>query len=185
MKNAWAFTLDGHVFYVLSDVGGETLVYDVRTGHWHHWYTGAATLWNMYRGVMWRGEVIAADASLGKIWTVDPYSMLDEEATQIQRVVTGFMPFRGRRSVRQGSLRLTVSLGYPTADPATVAMRFSDDEEESWSILHSRILVAEDFDQVLRFRSLGRIRAPGRVWEITDTGGFVRIEGADADVEGA
>jgi hypothetical protein len=63
-------------------------------------------------------------------------------------------------------------------------MRFSDDEGQTWSSVYSRVLIADDFDQPLRFRSLGRIRSPGRLWEISDRGGLVLIEGADADLEG-
>ena len=182
---AWAFVLDGHIFYVLDDVDGNTVVCDMRTGQWHHWYTGDSPgLWNMHRGIMWEGRAIAADAQLPKIWEVDPHSMLDEESIEISRVVTAFQALRGRASARVGSFRLTADVGEPTTVDAEVHLRFSDDEGQTWSSVHVRVLEIGNTDQPLRFRSLGRLRAPGRIWEISDKGGFVLIEGADADVEG-
>lgn len=182
---AWAFTLDGHIFYVMDDVAGQTLVCDMRTGQWHHWYTGAdPALWNMQSGIMWNGVAIAADLTTNKIWEVDPHSMRDEETIEITRVVTAFQAVRGRASARIGSFRLTASVGEPSLVGAVVHLRFSDDEGESWSPVYERVLSVGDFSQPLRFRSLGRIRAPGRIWEVSDQGGLLLIEGADADIEG-
>lgn len=182
---AWAFVLDGHVFYVLNDVDEQTYVCDMATGQWHHWYTGDTPgRWNMYAGIMWNGRAIAGDGSLGKIWEVEPDSMLDEGVHEIQRAVTAFAPIRGRASVRQGSLRVTASMGDPTAAPAKLLLRFSDDEGETWSPTYERTLEEDAFGQVLRYRSLGRMRAPGRIWELSDKGGLVRIEGVDSDMEG-
>lgn len=185
MTPAWAFVFDGHIFYVLNDVNGNTMICDLRTGQWHHWYTGVvAGKWNMYRGVVWKGRVLAADELTNEIWEADPHSFLDEAATDIKRVVTAFESVRGKGSVRQGSLRISASVGFPTLVGATLQMRFSDNEGQSWSPTYSRTLVSGDFNQELRFRSLGRLREPGRIWEISDTGGVVTIEAADADLEG-
>lgn len=182
---AWAFIFDGHIFYVLDDANGITLVCDLRTGQWHHWYTGPVPgVWNMRRGMMWNGRVLAADVASSEIWELDPHSTKDEESIEISHVVTAFQPVRGKASVRVGSFRLTADVGEPSLEDAEVKLRFSDDEGQSWSATHVRVLAANDFDQVLRFRSLGRMRAPGRVWEVSDTGGSVLIEGADSDMEG-
>lgn len=182
---AWAFTMDGHIFYVMDDVDGDTLVCDLRTGQWHHWYTGTVPgVWSMHNGMMWNGRVLASDAVTGQIWEVDPHSMRDEDTTEISRVVTAFHSLRGRSSARVGSFRLTASVGEPSLDAAQVSVRFSDDEGQTWGALYTRALETDNFAQVLRFRSLGRLRAPGRIWEVSDRGGLVLIEGADADIEG-
>lgn len=185
MTPAWAFVLDGHIFYVLNDVSGRTVVCDMRTGQWHHWYTGAVPgKWNMFRGFMWRGRPLAVDEVSSKVWEVDPNAFLDEGVQHILRVVTGFQAVRGKASMRQGSLRLTASVGEPDLVGAVVSMRFSDNEGVAWSTPQTRVLAAGDYAQPLRFRSLGRLRAPGRIWEISDQGGLVTIEGADSDMEG-
>lgn len=181
----WAFVLDGHTFYVMDDVSGMTLVCDLSTQQWHHWYTGNdATVWGMLRGVTWKGRVLAVDAASSEIWELDPNSALDRSTEHIRRVVTAFQSVRGKGSIRQGSFRITASMGEPSLPDAVVSMRFSDDEGQSWSPTYERTVQAGNFGQLLRYRSLGRIRAPGRIWEVSDTGGLLTIEGADVDVEG-
>jgi hypothetical protein len=179
---AWAFSLDGHVFYVLPDVAGNTYVCDLTTGQWHHWYTGSEPgKWVMERGMAWEGRTLGAAAG-ALIFELDPSSMVDPGDEQIRRVVTGFLPLRGRNSVPMGSLRVTATVGDPSAEDAEILLRFSDDEGETWSPAYRRVISAGDFAQVLRFRSLGRVRAPGRILEVEDTGGVVTIEGVDSDL---
>jgi hypothetical protein len=184
--HAWAFVLDGHVFYVLSDVSGRTLVCDLATGQWHHWFTGEdPALWNMQRGLMWRGRALAAGAAGAQVWEVDPLSTLDEETDVIHRAVTGFFPVRGRAGFRQGALRLSGSVGSPDAVDVEVRLRFSDDEGVTWSRTFVNVLRVGAFAQTISFRGLGRLRAPGRIWDVSDAGGLVRIDSVDSDMEGA
>lgn len=181
---SWAFVLDGHVFYVLSDVSGRTLVCDLTTGQWHHWFTGEVPgLWNMYRGTTWRGRTLAADAASPQVWEVDPLSTLDEGTDLIHRAVTGFLGIRGRNSYRQGSLRLSASVGDPDVDGVELRMRFSDDEGQTWGLTYTVALDSAAYSQPISFRGLGRMRAPGRIWEFTDAGGLVRLDGLDSDME--
>lgn len=181
--NAWAFTLDGHQFYVLSNVDGTSLVCDLTTGQWHRWFTAQLPFWNMLRGVTWRGLTIAADHVLPTIWQLAPQSTLDEGVHRIARTVTGFQAIRGKSSYRQGFLRLTASTGAPDAEGIAVRMRYSDDEGETWSRYFPVELQAGRFAQPISYRGLGRMRAPGRLWEISDTGGLVNLEGIDSQGE--
>jgi hypothetical protein len=190
LERAWAFNLDGHIFYVMSFVSQPAMVYDTVAQQWYSWFTKDATAfptfspyWNMFRGIVWQGRTLAADFSSAKIWEVDPHSLLDEETKPVQRAVTGFLPLRGSQSVRQGSLRITARKE-DAAQPATISMRFSDDNGKTWSASRTVLLASSSYSQRLEFRSLGRVRAPGRLWEISDEGGFVNIYGADADMEG-
>lgn len=186
-EKAWMFTLDGHVFYVLNvvatDSGAHTYVYDLTTGQWHRWYTGYRPWWNMFRGIVWKGRTIAADHEAGTVWELDPDSELDEGEDPIRRAVTGILPHRGRTSVRQGNLRLYASMGEPSRSGAVVQMRFSDDGGQTWSDYYRVNIRPGVFAQRPRFRSLGRIRAPGRVWEISDDGASMRIDGLDAALD--
>lgn len=180
-RQSWAFTFDGHIFYVLGASADRTIVCDLSTGQWHLWRTNGGA-WNMNRGIMWRGQVLAADAALPKVWLLDAGTPLDEGVHSIARVVSGFVPLRGRESLTVGALRLTASVGEPDAVNVPVRLRFSDDEGETWSRYFDIMLAADDFSQPLKFRSLGRMRAPGRLFEFSDAGGLVRIDGADADI---
>lgn len=186
LETAWAFAFDGHIFYVINFIEEPALIFDITTKQWYRWYGQQGELepfWNMFRGIMWHGRVLACGVQGSQVWELDPHSFLDEEATPIERVVTGFQPIRGSASQRQGSLRITARKE-DAAEPATLTMRFSDDRGRTWSNPRSVLLAANSYSQRIEFRSLGRMRAPGRLWEIGDEGGFVRIDGADADLEG-
>jgi hypothetical protein len=189
LERAWAFFFDGHVFYVMNYILQPSLIYDVATQQWYEWFTNGVSLlgssepyWNMFRGVVWKGRTLAADLGAPKIWEVSN-SPLDEGEKAIKRLVTGFQDHRGTASVRQGSMRITARKEDP-AESATLTMRFSDDGGNTWSTERTVVLGANSYAKNIEFRSLGRIRAPGRIWEISDVGGYVTIAGADADIEG-
>ncbi|MCK9513710.1 MAG: hypothetical protein M0R28_21135 [Pigmentiphaga sp.] len=182
LEKGWLFTVDGHVFYVLNFVLGRTLIYDFTTQQWHKWYTAGRPFWNVFRGINWNGKVIGADAETAQIWEVDMESELDQEALPITRVVSGFQAVEGLGSVRQGALRITARRGDLLEGGATVQMRFSDDGGKTWSQLYSFDLQDTNASQRIEWRSLGRLRAPGRIWEIYDSGGLVRIDGADGEI---
>jgi len=189
-EKGWAFVLDGHTFYVLNRVDGPAMICDLTTGHWHMWYTnlppavlGGDRYWNMWRGIMWKGRVIACDVSDPKIWELNLHSFLDQESLIIPRAVTAFQPLRGSASVRQGSFRITARREV-LEHLSIVTMQFSDDAGRTWSHEYEVVMGTGDVSKRIEYRSLGRIRAPGRLWEIRDSGGLVRIEGADTDLEG-
>jgi hypothetical protein len=179
-RKAWAFMLDGHVFYVIGSFDDMTLLYDSTTGQWCRWKTGERRFWNMHRGIMWRGRVLAADRELPIIWELDPSTPLDEEVTEISRAVTGFQPVRGDENIRQGSMRMIARQQTGVAVDAVLTLRFSDDGGRTWS--QPRTLDLANATERLEFRSLGRLRKPGRIWEITDTGGLIRIDGAEGNL---
>lgn len=182
LEKGWLFTIDGHVFYVLNFVLGRTLVYDFTTRQWHKWYTAGRPFWNVFRGINWNGRVIGADAESPAIWEVDMGSELDEGEHPIERVVSGFQAVSGLGSARQGSLRISARRGELPAGGTALRMRFSDDGGRTWSKFYTFDLKDTNYSQHIEFRSLGRLRAPGRIWEIYDTGGLVRIDSADADI---
>jgi hypothetical protein len=182
LEQGWAFVLDGHVFYVLNRVDDRSLVCDLTTGQWHVWLTAGEAAWNVHRGTTWRGRVLGADAFSPLVWEVDPESPLDGGVLPIERVVTGFLPVQGRGSVRQGSLRVTA--GRDDEAPAgEIRMRFSDDGGATWSDTYE-IPVGAGAGRRIEFRSLGRMHAPGRLWEFSDDGGLVRIDGVDTELDG-
>jgi len=183
LEKAWIFTLDGHTFYVLNRVEGKTLVYDMTTGQWQRWFTGYRPFRNMFRGIMWKGRVIAADRLNAKVWELDPYSELDEEITDIQRAVSGFLAIRGKERYRQGSMRVTASVGFPNLAGSQLQMRFSDDGGNTWVGPFNIEIEDGELNQEIKYRSLGAMRAPGRIWEFYDVGGLLRIDGVDSTHE--
>jgi hypothetical protein len=62
-------------------------------------------------------------------------------------------------------------------------MQFSDDNGNSWST-EKTITLTQDAEQRLQFRSLGRMKQPGRIFRLYDDGGIKFIATVVADVEG-
>lgn len=188
-------------------MSADTLIYDLTTGQWHQWGTLEDTgggvfdnaRWNMILGVFWQelkggdGQPIYATVAAGiesnEIFRVDPESEIDNGGTDneqyIRRQVTGGLSIRNRVFPRQFDLRLTASVGDPAVAGADVNLRFSDDNGNTWVTPLPISLTAGAWSQDLVWRSLGIIRAPLRIFEITDTGGLVRISTvAQARVDG-
>jgi hypothetical protein len=184
-SRAWTFTLDGHTFYVL-DLGQEgTFLYDTITSQWCKFSTAGYGQWNFQNGCQWGNLVVGADILTNEVWQQVPTQFLDEGWRDIEHAVTGGLTTRSRTYISCDALRLAASIGLlDTINGATMTMRFSDDQEATWSDPFTIDLIHDDFDGELAWRSLGSFMAPGRIFEITDVGGLIRIDGADAFLNG-
>lgn len=183
-SRAWTFDFDGHVFYALNLGEQGTFCYDTTTGAWSKFETGGYGIWNMLRGLTWGMTVIGADVLEPQVWKLDPDSPIDEEWRPIQHKVSGALPSRTSKVVNNDALRVTASAGTIGVEGAVLTLRLSDDNGRTWSAEYSRELVEGAYNQVLEFTSLGSFAAPGRVYEISDVGGNIRIDDATADING-
>lgn len=183
----------------------ETMVFDLTTGQWAQWQTipqGAdpvpeSAVWDVIYGTFWReldGSTgqdsyasVGAGYSSNAIYRIDPTVETDDNAegtaAYFERIVTGLLSTRGRVFIRQFNLTLTASAGDPAMSGAVVSMRFSDDNGNTWISMPDITLTAGAYNQLLQWRSLGIIRSPNRLFEISDTGGLVRIADTRADLE--
>lgn len=183
---AWTFTLDGHTFYVL-DLGEEgTFLYDGVTNQWCRFITDGYSGWNMRNGTQWQQDrVVAGDTLYGYVWELNPNAVLDEGWRDIQHVVTGGVQLRSRVYIACDALRLQASVGQlDEVNGTTMQMQFSDDQGKTWSDTYVVELTEGDFQQEIAYRSLGSFMAPGRIFQITDVGGTIRIDGADVFLNG-
>lgn len=181
-KRAWTFTLDGHTFYVL-DLGQEgTWLYDADTGQWCQWVTANFVQWDVANGCMWDKRVVGGDLQSTQVWEARN-SQLTDNGTDIQHIVSGKLETRSRVFHSVAALRLSGSLG-EIGDPAsaTVNVRYSDDDGFSYSQLFPVTIIQGSANEIA-WRSMGSFCAPGRVFEISDTGGLVRIDGLDAFID--
>lgn len=183
---AWTYTLDGHPFYVL-DLGEEgTFLYDTDTGQWCRNQTDGYVGWNFRIGTMWGEDnrIIGGDTFNPIAWELDPDELIDEGFRPITHIATGGLMTRSRINLAVEALRLSGSIG-DLDDGATVAMdmQFSDDEGATWSPTFTVEMLASDFTGEIAWRSLGSFMAPGRVFNFTDVGGIVRIDGADVFID--
>lgn len=193
----WGFSLDGHDFYCLRLGNQETLVFDLTTGENVPWDSFGREVWRAHQGLNWIGigreiyqsgvasNVIAGDDSLGILWVLDPeYGVDDGEdfgaaTTAFTRVITTGIPLRERQATTCDSVFVIAANGAPFTGQESINLRTSDDNGKTWQDQGSVALTAGDFSQEITWRSLGKVTAPGRIFEFTDTGATVRIDSVD------
>lgn len=182
---AWTFTQDDHDFYVLQIGNFGTLIYDKLTQQWAQWRSPGYAYWRGNDGVQWEGWNIACDSESGKLWIIDAEGRLDEGVTPITSVITGGLSARMRTNVPCFMAELTVSEGRPPsgvgAGDVSFTLRTSDDGGLSYLSHGSIPGEASGDDMTVRWYGLGLIPAPGKVFEITDTGYARRIDGLNVE----
>lgn len=185
-RRAWTFTLDGHVFYVL-DLGAEgTYLYDKTTGNWCKWITSGFLGWDVVNGAMWqRDRIVGGDYISGALWEMQPAATMDCDSTlAITHVVTGGLVKRSRVYVSLEAINMAVSSGQLDATGSTVLLEMSDDQGKTWVAADPVYTLTEgDYSAELAWRSLGAFAGPGRLFRVTDVGGFLRIDGMDAQID--
>lgn len=181
-RRSWTFTQDGHVFYVLDlDTEGTWLV-DLTTEQWCKFVTSGYSRWNVQNGVMWGTRVVGGSIDLPIVWELKS-TALDDDGDNIAHVVTGGAQTRDRHKRSVGAVRLTGSANKLGAATSSMRLRFSDDNGDSWSG-YKTVSLTQGTVKEMAWRALGAYAAPGRVFEFSDTGGPVRLDGADMDYEG-
>jgi hypothetical protein len=196
---SWSFTLDGHDFYVLKlGTYRKTLVLDITTGQFSWWATDPLVTWRANIGFNWRSagnipeiygsNILVGDDSYGALWVLDPEQgydnrLLRDDPNPFERVATGQIPHRGRAGAPVFSVYLTASLGQPAFEGASVTLRYSDNQGNDYVSAGDRTIVEGDYSKELVWRSLGRIPAPGRLFQIKDNGAFARIDSLDVNIE--
>lgn len=193
---AWTFTLDGHAFYVLRLGDGKTLVYDLSTEQWSWWTSETSIRWRASTGMNWRSSgdvahafgsnVIVGDDTYGHLWFLDPEqgydnstNIVDMNPVSFPRVATGQMIARTRKPVPVYEVYLTASGGYPQTVAPTVELSYSDDVGNTYVTAGTYTVEDGNYGQEFAWRSLGLVYPPGRLFRITDTGAFARIDGLD------
>lgn len=184
INRAWSFVVDGHWFYVL-DLGLEgTWLYDKSTKEWSKWYTTGFVNWDVANGTMWGQRIVGCDLATNDVWEVSPTQLKDNGSIDVVHVVSGAIQTRSRDYTSCDVVRVSASIGLlDDAAGATFNLRFSDDNGQSWSSTYSVNLTQGNTTDEIAFRSLGSFNAPGRVFEFSDTGGLIRIDGADMNPE--
>lgn len=185
-QRAWTFDFDGHSFYVLDLSEEGTWVLDLTTGEWSKFETPGYGVWNMLNGFAWESNrmVVGGDSIVPTVYKLDPSSHLDDGWRAVEYKVSGAILSRSRNGVRHNSLRLAVSAGYTVDSEPIMTLRWSDNNGGTWSNDYDFPIYAGQYSQRIEWNSLGLISNPGRVFELSDTGGLIRIDGLEADIEG-
>jgi hypothetical protein len=182
-SRAWSFTFDGHIFYVLNLGTEGTWVYDSITQQWSEFETGGFGQWNMVNGAQWGNRIVAGDLEGSYVWEMVPSAVYDEEWRTVEHITTGELDTRMREVRSCAVVQLKASVALLQEADAVMRLRFSDDQGETWSGYYD-VTLTGDSKQTIAYRSLGTFKAPGRIFEISDTAGLVRIDAADAVIPG-
>jgi hypothetical protein len=184
-KRAWTFVLDGHTFYVL-DLGSQGCwLYDITTDQWCQFITTGYVSWNFANGCMWGQRIVGGDLSTTDVWEMQPGALFDNGAAEIVHVVTGGVATRSRIFHSVDSFYLSCSSG-KALDPAgaNVTLEMSDDQGNTWVTMDTLPIQQGNFSQEFAWNGLGAFARPGRIFKIIDSGGFLRIDAADAGIDG-
>lgn len=203
---AWTFDLDGHEFYVLSLGNGKTLVYDLSTNTWSWWATSTFDYWRANIGTNWvengqnaflkGSNVVVGDDSANILWMLNPKQGYDDvsdatgreegKVAPFERIATGQVLTRGRETIPCYQVYAVADVGNPGYTGATVTLSYSDNQGLDFVSAGSIESVADNYLQEFAWRSLGLVRAPGRIFRITDDGAFPKLnELSIADVNTA
>lgn len=198
----FTFTLDGHDFYVIRLGTIETLVFDTQTEQFYIWGSGEGLLWRAYDGCNWLGgypqstgfgsNIVVGDDGTGTIYFLNPDADTDDDALEglslqreFLRRVSGQVTTTGYGSVRCYGLEVMGSIGQsPAATSQTVTLSYSDDRGQSYVDAGTITNEPDDYDLRLFWRSLGSVRAPGRIFRLTDYGALKRIDSLTMVAEG-
>jgi hypothetical protein len=189
---AWTFSLDGHTFYVL-DIGEQgTFLYDIVTQNWCQFQTQNSVGWNLRNGCMWwtgAPRIVGGDSTGPYTWELDPTALFDDGFRDVEHAATSAVELRSRVYVSMSELRIAASAGLldDTAGAVYMQLTYSDNGGQTYSdplIVQLTAGTTPDGQQDIRFSSLGSFMAPGRILQISDVGGVLRLDGVDAMIDG-
>lgn len=180
--NAWTYTQEGHVFYVLSCQSG-TWVFDLTTDLWHERQSFGQTRWRASCFAEAFGKLLVGDVSTSDIFELD-LAAYDEDGATLQRTIqSNPVGQAGQRFVMHSyQLDAEVGVGSTTVSPQAM-LDWSDDGGRTWSNEHWRGLGLEGtYKTRTIWRRLGMFRE--RTMRITITAAAkVAIYGALAEIE--
>ena len=205
---AWTFTMDGHELYVLQ-LPDETLVYDTGTESWYQWAKGNSSIWQALYGIDWIANsgnileglddgqnalnVVVGDITNGALYFLHPELDMDDPndgttaTLQFERQLYGQISHRGRDYLPVAAVEVEASTGQSSADVDDfgVKLEYSDDKGQSFTSAGTITTVPGTYDTRLDWRSLGSMKAPGRLFRLTDYGAIARIDGMDQHEDGS
>lgn len=178
-SDAWTYTLDGHLFYVLPLGPEGDWAYDAVTKQWAKLQTQGFAGLNFTHGVMWGQRIFGGDLLYPALYELSPNQPQDEGFRPVIHVVTGAIATRSPNLVGCANFRLTASAGALSDATTVVSLDFSDDNGNNFIGPFDISMAEGATDQPLLWSALGSFGAPGRIFRITDSGGMLSIYGAD------
>lgn len=157
--SAWTRTWDGHPFYILK-LDAEILAHDVQTGFWH------VLDWPVQFGIYTGSLAYAATGNTVSVLTDRP----DDDTGTIEQIFTAIAATQKPGSCDCIELSLSPGTTATVLEAALVEMRWSDDQGRTWTDWKDGSTgMAGNYRHRTRWRRLGMIDAPGRVFEFRKT----------------
>jgi hypothetical protein len=177
--SAWAFSFDGHQFYALNIPTLGTAVYNLDNKQWSAFSTaGYGSNWDITGGLMWNSAAVGYDsAGASKLWKLDPSQLKDQGTLSVTWLLNALQPHSGLNFQTHYFLRVAGSRGTLLETPAALTLRWSDNAGATWSTARTISLTSGAYKQDLTYRALGSFCMPGRLYELSSTGGLKRIDG--------
>lgn len=191
----FTFTLDGHDYLAIRLGPQETLIYDTHSDQFYVWGSGNGRLWKAYDGVNWPGggspsyiygsNIVVGDDANGSLYFLDPNADQDDDSIQgsllkrnFTREVSGQVALKGYAAARCYGVELLGSIGQhsPSSADPSVTLSYSDDRGVTYVDANPVTIDYGDYSGRVFWRSLGSIRAPGRIFNIRDYGALKRID---------
>jgi hypothetical protein len=127
---------------------------------------------------MWNSVAVGYDsAGASKLWKLDPAQMKDQGTLSVTWLLNALQPHSGLDFKTHYYLRVAGSIGALLETSAPLSLRWSDTAGATWSDARSITLAAGSYKQDLTYRALGSFCTPGRLYELSSTGGLKRIDG--------
>jgi hypothetical protein len=170
----WAYTDQGHAFYVLSfPTAGATWVYDVATQMWHErpWWNATTSLYEAARA-QWHayawGKHLVGDRSSGAVSVLSASALTDVAGAAIRRVrqAPHLCTEMEWQFYHRAQLDLEVALATGGVTNPQINLSWSDDSTKTWSTEHAAAAgPAAAYRQRVIWRRLGRSR--DRIFRVT------------------
>ena len=160
----WTFRYNRHDFYVIStDQFG--LAFDIDNQTWMRWDSQGENYWRAHLGSQIDSDIIAGDAKEGILWQLE--EGFSDDGTTVVRELAGFLP-HSAKPTQINDVYANLNSGWsPTYDlEPKLELRWSDDQGATFSpYLEASLGTRGEYGRQVIFRSLGLLRAPGRLFE--------------------
>jgi hypothetical protein len=159
---AWAYTADGHSYFVLTIDQQGTFLFDVSTGSWLLWRSAGRPSWLLTYGATLNASLtIGGNLQDQALYAVDP-SIGTDLGGAIDCILTGGVPVLGP-SQRLDSLTVMTNAGQggTLANPVTIDLYISNDQGQTFSGPFTKTNGNPgDFAAVPAWRMMGQMKQP-------------------------
>jgi len=172
---AFSYALSGHTFRVIR-LDSEVLGYDVATGQWHQ------LDWPVVSGIYdGKRTYVSAGTAIHTL-----RDRPDDNGETFERIFTAVAATETVGSCDAIEVTLSPGTSPIGSEPAILQMRWSDDQSRTWSDWKEAVTgFGGQYRKRVRFRRLGMIDAPGRVFEFRMTDPVeIRFSGVEMNPAG-